>query len=103
MQKNVVPSSTPILWASLFEQVSDPNLSLQGRIRQMMVLAILSGHLPTGSPLPSSRLLSPSLGLARKPVVFASQHLPSEGYLESRERKEERLGGNDVVSTCKSR
>lgn len=85
MQKPVAPSS-PILWASLFEQVSDSNLSLQGRIRQMIVSAILSGHLPPGSPVPSSRLLSTSLGIARNTVVFAYQQLQSEGYLESRER-----------------
>src|SRR3546814_17956335 len=52
----------------------------------MMVSAILSGHLPPGSPLPSSRLLSTSLGIARNTVVFAYQQLSSEGYLDSRER-----------------
>jgi GntR family transcriptional regulator/MocR family aminotransferase len=85
MQKTAA-HSLPILWASLFEQVSDPNLSLQGRIRQMMVSAILSGHLPAGASIPSSRLLSTSLGIARNTVVFAYQQLASEGYLESRER-----------------
>ncbi len=85
MQKPVTPSS-PILWTSLFEQVSDPQLGLQGRIRQMLVSAILSGHLPPGAPIPSSRLLSTSLGIARNTVVFAYQQLQSEGFLESRER-----------------
>lgn len=85
MQKIAAPSS-PILWASLFEQVSDSHLSLQGRIRQMIVSAILSSHLPPGSPVPSSRVLSTSLGIARNTVVFAYQQLQSEGYLESRER-----------------
>src|SRR5690606_35934238 len=79
-------SISSVLWASLFERVSDSNLSLQGRIRQTLVSAILSGHLPPGAPVPSSRLLSENLGVARNTVVFAYQQLVSEGYLVSRER-----------------
>jgi GntR family transcriptional regulator/MocR family aminotransferase len=78
--------SGAVQWLTLFERVSDSNLSLQGRIRQMLVSAILSGHLPPGSPAPSSRQLSESLGVARNTVVFAYQQLVSEGYLVSRER-----------------
>lgn len=52
----------------------------------MLVSAILSGHLPAGAPVPSSRLLADSLGIARNTVVFAYQQLVSEGYLVSRER-----------------
>lgn len=86
MQAPTAPISS-VLWASLFERVSgDSNLSLQGRIRQMLVSAILSGHLPAGAPVPSSRLLSENLGIARNTVVFAYQQLVSEGYLVSRER-----------------
>lgn len=85
MQAPVTPLS-PVLWSSLFERVSDSSLSLQGKIRQMLVSAILSGHLPPGAPVPSSRLLSESLGIARNTVVFAYQQLVSEGYLVSRER-----------------
>jgi GntR family transcriptional regulator/MocR family aminotransferase len=85
MQPSTAPHQ-PVLWSSLFERVSDPNLSLQGRIRQMLVSAILSGHLPPGTPVPSSRLLSDRLGIARNTVVFAYQQLVSEGYLVSRER-----------------
>jgi GntR family transcriptional regulator/MocR family aminotransferase len=79
-------SASAVLWPSLFERVSDPNLTLQGRIRQMLVSAILSGHLAPGSPVPSSRLLSESLTIARNTVVFAYQQLVAEGYLVSRER-----------------
>lgn len=85
MQAPTATTST-VLWPSLFERVSDSTLSLQGRIRQMLVSAILSGHLPPGAPVPSSRLLSDSLGIARNTVVFAYQQLVSEGYLVSRER-----------------
>ncbi|MYN13800.1 aminotransferase class I/II-fold pyridoxal phosphate-dependent enzyme [Pusillimonas sp. TS35] len=81
-----VSSTAAVQWQPLFDRVSDPNLSLQGRIRQMLVSAILSGHLPAGTPAPSSRQLSDSLGVARNTVVFAYQQLVAEGYLVSRER-----------------
>src|SRR5690606_24129910 len=80
------PSISAVLWPSLVERVGDSSLSLQGRIRQMLVSAILSSHLPPGSPVPSSRQLADSLGIARNTVVFAYQQLVSEGYLVSRER-----------------
>lgn len=74
------------MWQTLFERISDPNLSLQGRIRQTLVSAILSGHLAPGAPVPSSRQLSENLNIARNTVVFAYQRLVSEGFLVSRER-----------------
>jgi len=80
------PPSSAVLWPSLFERVGDSSLSLQGRIRPMLVSAILSGHLPPGASVPSSRLLADSLGIARNTVVFAYQQLVAEGYLVSRER-----------------
>ncbi|WP_334166423.1 PLP-dependent aminotransferase family protein [Achromobacter mucicolens] len=76
----------PVLWERLFEKASAPNLSLQGRVRQMLVSAILSGHLPPGMPVPSSRYLADQLRIARNTVVFAYQQLVCEGYLVSRER-----------------
>ncbi|MGB6007842.1 PLP-dependent aminotransferase family protein [Castellaniella sp.] len=75
-----------VQWSALFERVNDYNLSLQGRIRQMLVSAILGGHLPPGAAVPSSRELGRALGVARNTVVFAYQQLVVEGYLESRER-----------------
>src|SRR5690606_41133449 len=80
------PPSSNVQWLTLFDRVSDSNLSLQSRIRKMLVSAILSGHLPPGAPAPSSRQLSESLGIARNTVVFAYQQLVAEGYLVSRER-----------------
>ena len=62
----------PVLWERLFERESAPNLSLQGRVRQMLVSAILSGHLPPGAPVPSSRHLADHLRIARNTVVFAT-------------------------------
>ena len=52
----------------------------------MLVSAILTGHLPPGAQVPSSRLLSGNLAIARNTVVFAYQQLVCEGYLISRER-----------------
>ncbi len=79
-------SAGTVQWSALFARVDDYNLSLQGRIRKMLVSAILSGHLPPGSPVPSSRELAKALGVARNTTVFAYQQLVVEGYLESRER-----------------
>ena len=53
----------------------------------MLVSAILSGHLPPGAPVPSSRHLADHLRIARNTVVFAYQQLVSEGYLVSREQR----------------
>lgn len=79
-------SSPTVLWATLFQQQRSSGLTLQGRIRQMLVSAILTGHLPPGAPVPSSRRLSENLNIARNTVVFAYQQLVCEGYLISRER-----------------
>ena len=56
-------------------------LSLQNQIRQKLVDGILSGALPPGHKLPSSRKLAEQLGLARNTVVLAYQQLIAEGYL----------------------
>jgi GntR family transcriptional regulator/MocR family aminotransferase len=52
----------------------------------MLVAAILDGHIPAGSVLPSCRKLAIQLGVARNTVVMAYQHLVDEGYLDARER-----------------
>src|SRR5690606_32497126 len=98
MQVPAPVSTSPVLWPTLFERVSDSSLSLQGRIRQMLVSAILSGHLPPGAPVPSSRLLADSLGVARNTVLFAYQQLVAEGYLVSRERSGHFVA-DDVLKT----
>lgn len=66
----------------------DPNspLNLQKQIRQRLVEGILSGALPPGHKLPSSRKLSQQLEVARNTVVAAYQQLVAEGYLVSRAR-----------------
>lgn len=81
-----IATSKGVLWDRLFQQENSSAVSLQSRVRQMLISAILSGHLPPGSPVPSSRLLADQLQIARNTVVFAYQQLVSEGYLVSRER-----------------
>jgi len=61
-------------------------LSLQAQVREALVNAILAGHVPPGSPLPSGRKLARQLGVARNTVVLAYQQLVDDGYLIARER-----------------
>jgi GntR family transcriptional regulator/MocR family aminotransferase len=53
---------------------------LYDRLRE----AILSGQLPRGAPLPSTRALASELGVSRGTTVLAYEYLLLEGYLESR-------------------
>ncbi len=62
------------------------NLSLQAQVRELLVNAILAGHVPAGSALPSGRKLAKQLGVARNTVVLAYQQLVDDGYLVARER-----------------
>ena len=70
----------------------DDSKSLQARIREAIVAAILGGHIPVDSPLPSGRKLSEQLGVARNTVVLAYQQLVDEGYLLARERSKITVG-----------
>lgn len=70
----------------LFHLTPDGGGSLQSQVREMMVRAILDGHIPGGSAVPSCRQLAKQLGVARNTVVLAYQRLVDEGYLVSRER-----------------
>lgn len=46
--------------------------------------AVLSGQLPPGARLPSTRALADDLGVARMTVVHAFEQLAAEGYLDGR-------------------
>ena len=70
----------------LFHLSSESALSLQAQLREMLVAAILDGHIPGGNPVPSCRRLARQLGVSRNTVVLAYQHLVDEGFLLSRER-----------------
>ena len=54
--------------------------------------AILSGRLPAGTKLPSTRALARDLGLARGTVVEAYEQLAVEGYLVTRPGAAARVG-----------
>ncbi|MDQ7048843.1 MAG: winged helix-turn-helix domain-containing protein [Enterobacterales bacterium] len=60
----------------------DPHskLGLQNQIRQKLVAAILSGSLPAGEKLISSRKLAEQLNVARNTVVLAYNQLVDEGF-----------------------
>lgn len=74
------------MWKQLFQKYATSDISLQGQVRQMLISAILDGHLPIDVALPSSRDLSAQLGLARNTIVLAYQQLVDEGHIISRER-----------------
>lgn len=71
----------------LFHLESDGKSTLQTQLRRMLVSAILAGHIPPGTPLPSCRKLARDLDVARNTVSLAYQELVEEGFLISRERR----------------
>jgi GntR family transcriptional regulator / MocR family aminotransferase len=56
-------------------------VSLQKQLIERLQEAILTGRLPAGALLPSSRLLAAELGVSRNTVVIAYDHLTAEGYV----------------------
>jgi len=60
--------------------------TLQAQIREMLVSAMLSGQMPGGSPIPSTRVMAKRLKVSRNTVMLAYQALASDGYLQARER-----------------
>jgi len=64
----------------------DSPLSLQNQIREKLVDGVLSGTLPPGHKLPSTRKLASLLNVSRNTVVLAYQQLVADGYLETRDR-----------------
>lgn len=86
----------------LFQLSPDQRSNLQTRIQEMLVSAILDGHLPPGSPVPSGRRMAQQLKVSRNTVVLAYEHLVDEGFLVARERSgyyvnEEILKGRAVA------
>ncbi|WOX07096.1 aminotransferase-like domain-containing protein [Microbulbifer pacificus] len=60
--------------------------SLQQQIREKLIQGILSGSIPAGHKMPSSRRMAEQLGVARNTVVIAYQQLVDDGFLVTRER-----------------
>ena len=64
----------------------DAQGTLQAQIQQMIAEAILSGRLPRGEKLPSTRKLAAHLGVSRITVTLAYTELQANDYLSSRGR-----------------
>ncbi|MDE1465132.1 PLP-dependent aminotransferase family protein [Spartinivicinus poritis] len=75
------------MYEQLFYLEPKPGISLQAQIQEIMVSAILDGHFPPGSLLPSCRKLAKYLKVSRNTVVFAYEKLADEGYITTSERK----------------
>jgi GntR family transcriptional regulator/MocR family aminotransferase len=74
------------LWNQLIHLTFKSRVSLQAQIREMLVGAILEGHIPVQAPLPSTRVLARQLGVARNTVALAYELLVNEGYLQTKSR-----------------
>ena len=74
------------IWAKLFPEFSGSSATLQGRVREMMVHAILMGLVPAGAKVPPSRAMAAALGLSRNTVSLAFQMLVDKGFLISSSR-----------------
>jgi GntR family transcriptional regulator/MocR family aminotransferase len=86
----------------LFHLPAKSTASLQSQLREMMVRAILGGHIVAGSAVPSCRQLARQLGVARNTVVLAYQHLVDEGYLVARERSGYYVNGDILAGRVNS-
>ncbi|MGB7285312.1 MAG: PLP-dependent aminotransferase family protein [Salaquimonas sp.] len=71
---------------SLFQVERHQMTSLQAQIRETLVSAMLSGQMPPGSPIPSTRTMAKRLKVSRNTVMLAYQALAADGYLQARER-----------------
>jgi GntR family transcriptional regulator/MocR family aminotransferase len=74
------------MWNQLIHLTFHGKVGLQAQIREMLVAAILDGHIPVGVALPSTRVLAAQLGVARNTVALAYELLVNEGYLVTRSR-----------------
>ncbi len=74
------------MWNHLIHLSFQSKVGLQAQIREMLVAAILDGHIPVGVALPSTRVLAAQLGVARNTVALAYELLVNEGYLLTRSR-----------------
>lgn len=71
----------------LFYLQRKPGISLQSQIQEMLVAAILDGHLAPGMALPSCRKLALSLKVSRNTVVLVYERLLDEGFLVAKHRR----------------
>lgn len=62
------------------------NDNLQIQIRQLIVNAILDGHIPPGSSVPSCRQMAKQLSVSRNTVVLTYERLVDDGVLSAKQR-----------------
>ena len=82
MQAKHTAAEASLLSVSLDREAKAP---LHAQLADQLRRLILSGRLPTGSKLASSRKLSAELSVSRVTVVTAMDQLQSEGYIETRQ------------------
>lgn len=70
----------------LFKVDRDRNESIYNQIRSKIIDGIIEGSLPTGSRLPSTRLLATRLKVSRNTVAHVYENLAVDGFLSVRER-----------------
>lgn len=70
----------------LFQLDRDCKDSLQKQIVEQISNAIIDGHIPLDTALPSCRLLAKQLNVSRNTTILAYERLRSDGYLLSKER-----------------
>ena len=78
--------TSDMMWQRLFRRFEGRSSTLQGQVRHMLVNAVMEGYVLPGAPLPSSRLLTATLGVSRVTVTLAMQALVDEGLIVSRPR-----------------
>ena len=78
--------TSDLMWLRLFRRFDGRASTLQGQLRDMLVHALMEGHLAPGAALPSSRLLARQLGLSRTTVTLALQALADKGLITARPR-----------------
>ncbi|MCM0022161.1 MAG: PLP-dependent aminotransferase family protein [Tagaea sp.] len=74
------------MWHRLYQEFEGRGDTLQGRVKEMLVHAILDGFVSPEARLPSSRTLSRELGLSRVTVTLALQQMLDHGFVVSRPR-----------------
>lgn len=91
------------MWNQLIQLTFKSQISLQAQIREMLVAAILDGHIPVGVPLPSTRVLAQQLGVARNTVALAYELLVNEGYLRTKSRSGHFVNGEILAGRAAAR
>jgi GntR family transcriptional regulator / MocR family aminotransferase len=87
------------MWNQLIQLSFRSKVGLQAQIREMLVAAILDGHIPVGVALPSTRVLAAQLGVARNTVALAYELLVNEGYLLTKSRSGHYVNP-EIVAGC---